>query len=145
MAPAAAPDMPVQIFQVSTLYGAATLAAALDAGQFGPRGSARRLLLLSHNAEIPETALRLETMTGYERIAARFDGTLDWNETIHPYHPAAWAPRPEEAPLWQRVLRTAWDLGTAPVELIVESIQVNPAKALAAPSPRAPCTSTRTA
>ncbi|MFF8839951.1 polysialyltransferase family glycosyltransferase [Streptomyces sp. NPDC015130] len=125
----------VQIFQVSTLYGAATLAAALDAGQFGPREDARRLLLISHNAEIPETALRLETMTGYERIAARFDGTLDWNETIHPYHPAAWAPRPEEAPLWQRVLRTAWDLGTARVELIVESIQVNPAKALAAAFP----------
>ncbi|WP_030222659.1 polysialyltransferase family glycosyltransferase [Streptomyces bikiniensis] len=122
---------PVQVFQVSTLYGAATLAAALDAGLFGPREDARRLLLVSHNAEIPETALRLEAMTGYDRIAARFDGVLDWNETIHPYHPAAWAPRPEEAPLWQRVLRTAWDLGDAPVELAVESIQVNPAKALA--------------
>ncbi|MFD3534612.1 polysialyltransferase family glycosyltransferase [Streptomyces sp. NPDC058664] len=132
---AAADPRPVQIFQVSTLYGAATLAASLDAGQFGPREDARRLLLISRNAEIPETALRLETMTGYERIAARFDGTLDWNETIHPYHPAAWAPRPEEAPLWQRVLRTAWDLGTAPVELIVESIQVNPAKALAGTFP----------
>ncbi|MEU7699066.1 polysialyltransferase family glycosyltransferase [Streptomyces sp. NPDC039028] len=126
---------PVQIFQVSTLYGAATLAASLDAGQFGPREDARRLLLISRNAEIPETALRMETMTGYERIAGRFDGVLDWNETIHPYHPAAWAPRPEEAPLWQRVLRTAWDLGGAPVELIVESIQVNPAKALAGAFP----------
>ncbi|MGW8352075.1 polysialyltransferase family glycosyltransferase [Streptomyces wedmorensis] len=125
----------VQLFQVSTLYGAATLAAALDAGRFGPREEARRLLLLSHNAEIPETALRLETMTGYGRIAARFDGTLDWNEAVHPYHPAGWAPRPEEAPLWQRVFRTAWDLGTGPVELIVESIQVNPAKALAGAFP----------
>ncbi|MFE3074059.1 polysialyltransferase family glycosyltransferase [Streptomyces sp. NPDC059247] len=135
-APAPAPDRrPVQIFQASTLYGAATLAAALDAGRFGPREDFRRLLLLSHNTEIPETALRLESMTGYARIARRFDGTLDWNETIHPYHPAAWAPRPEEAPLWQRVLRTAWDLGPAPVELVVESIQVNPAKALAGAFP----------
>ncbi|MFB7942525.1 polysialyltransferase family glycosyltransferase [Streptomyces sp. NPDC056049] len=124
--------LPVQIFQVSTLYGAATVAAAVDAGLYGAPGDARRLLLLSHNAEIPETALRLETMTGYARIAARFDGVLDWNRTIHPYHPAAWAPRPEETPLWQRVLRTAWDLGTARVDLIVESIQVNPAKALGA-------------
>ncbi|MGW0120049.1 polysialyltransferase family glycosyltransferase [Streptomyces sp. NPDC003327] len=136
MAPAAPDDRrPVQIFQVSTLYGAATVAAALDAGRYGPREDARRLLLLSHNAEIPETALRLESMAGYDRIAARFDGVLDWNETIHPYHPATWAPRPEEAPLWQRVLRTAWGLGTAPVELIVESIQVNPAKALAGAFP----------
>ncbi|MFB6841717.1 polysialyltransferase family glycosyltransferase [Streptomyces sp. NPDC056361] len=132
---AAADGRRVQLFQVSTLYGAATLAAALDAGRFGPREEARRLLLLSHNAEIPETALRLETMTGYGRIAARFDGVLDWNETIHPYHPAGWAPRPEEAPLWQRVLRTAWDLGAGPVELVVESIQVNPAKALAGAFP----------
>ncbi|MGW1009382.1 polysialyltransferase family glycosyltransferase [Streptomyces termitum] len=133
MAPAPLPDdRPVQIFQVSTLYGAATVAAAVDAGLYGELGTARRLLLLSHNAEIPETALRLETMTGYGRIAARFDGVLDWNATIHPYHPAAWGPRPEEAPLWQRVLRTAWDLGPGPVELIVESIQVNPAKALGA-------------
>ncbi|MEU8618831.1 polysialyltransferase family glycosyltransferase [Streptomyces sp. NPDC048623] len=123
---------PVQIFQVSTLYGAATVAAAIDAGRFGAPGGARRLLLVSNNAEIPETAVRMETMTGYEQVAGRFDGVLDWNEAVHPHHPSSWAPRPEEAPLWQRVLRTAWDLGTAPVELVVESIQVNPAKALAA-------------
>ncbi|MFF3313987.1 polysialyltransferase family glycosyltransferase [Streptomyces sp. NPDC003035] len=122
----------IQIFQVSTLYGAATLAAALDSGRFGAREDARRILLVSHNAEIPETALRLDAMTGYDRIVARFDETIDWNEAIHPHHPSSWAPRPEEVPLWQRVFRTAWGLADAPVELIVESIQVNPAKALAA-------------
>ncbi|MFD7323358.1 polysialyltransferase family glycosyltransferase [Streptomyces sp. NPDC059875] len=121
-----------QIFQVSTLYGAATLAAALDAGQFGAREDVRRILLVSNNAEIPETALRLDAMTGYDRIVTRFDETIDWNEAIHPHHPGSWAPRPEEVPLWQRVFRTAWGLGDAPVQLIVESIQVNPAKALAA-------------
>ncbi|MFE6104268.1 polysialyltransferase family glycosyltransferase [Streptomyces laurentii] len=129
---APADTRPVQIFQVSTLYGAATVAAALDAGRFGAPGEARRVLLVSNNAEIPETAVRLETMTGYERIATRFDEVVDWNEAVHPYHPSTWAPRPEESPLWQRVLRMAWRLGTVPVELIVESIQVNPAKALAA-------------
>ncbi|MGO4633268.1 polysialyltransferase family glycosyltransferase [Streptomyces sp. 2RAF24] len=122
----------IQIFQVSTLYGAATVAAAIDAGQFGAPGDARRLLLVSNNAEIPETALRLDAMTGYERIATRFDEVVDWNEAIQPHHPSSWSPRPEESPLWQRVFRTAWGLGTATVELVVESIQVNPAKALAA-------------
>ncbi|MFJ9809378.1 polysialyltransferase family glycosyltransferase [Streptomyces sp. NPDC101158] len=122
----------VQIFQVSTLYGAATVAAALDAGRFGAPGHARRLLLVANNAEIPETAVRIDSMTGYERIAARFDEVVDWNEAVHPHHPSSWAPRPEESPLWQRVLRTAWGLGSATVEVIVESIQVNPAKALAA-------------
>ncbi|MFF7180993.1 polysialyltransferase family glycosyltransferase [Streptomyces sp. NPDC008121] len=124
--------LPVQIFQVSTLYGAATVAAALDAGLFGARQDVRRLLLVSNNAEIPETALRLEEMTGYDRTAARFDDTVHWNDAIRPHHPGTWAPRPEEAPLWQRVFRTAWGLGAAPVHLVVESIQVNPAKALAA-------------
>ncbi|MFI8965300.1 polysialyltransferase family glycosyltransferase [Streptomyces sp. NPDC053493] len=130
--PTTDPTDRVQIFQVSTLYGAATVAAAVDAGQFGDPGHARRLLLVSNNAEIPETAVRLDAMTGYERIAARFDEVVDWNEAVHPHHPSSWAPRPEESPLWQRVLRTAWGLGSATVELVVESIQVNPAKALAA-------------
>ncbi|MFF5971527.1 polysialyltransferase family glycosyltransferase [Streptomyces sp. NPDC012769] len=122
----------VQIFQVSTLYGAATVAAAIDAGQFGGPGHARRLLLVSNNAEVPETAVRIDSMTGYERIATRFDEVIDWNEAVHPHHPSSWAPRPEEVPLWQRVLRTAWGLGSATVEVVVESIQVNPAKAIAA-------------
>ncbi|CAM5227851.1 hypothetical protein STENM327S_08725 [Streptomyces tendae] len=65
-----------QIFQVSTLYGAATLAAALDAGLFGPREEARRVLLVSNNAAIPETALRLDEMHGYERISA---GSIRWS------------------------------------------------------------------
>ncbi|MEU2157113.1 polysialyltransferase family glycosyltransferase [Streptomyces sp. NPDC019396] len=131
-----------QIFQVSTLYGAATLAAAIDVGQFGrpgpssrsgaAPGTIRRILLVSNNAEIPETAPRLDTMAGYERIAGRFDTVIEWNRTIRPNHPATWGPRPDETPLWQRALRTAWRLGSGPVELIVESIQVNPAKALAA-------------
>lgn len=122
-----------QIFQVSTLYGAATLAAALDAGQFGPGRDSHRILLVSNNAEIPETALRLEEMRGYGDIAARFDSVVDWNEAISPHHPSGWGPRPEETELWQRAFRLAWgiDPGT-PVDLAVESIQVNPARALAA-------------
>lgn len=109
-----------QIFQVSTLYGAATVAAALDAGRFGPH-DCRRVLLVSNNAEVPETSLRLDTMTGYDRIAARFDDVVDWNDAIRPHHPGSWGPRPEEVPLWQRAFRTAWDLGSGPVEVTVES------------------------
>lgn len=41
-----------QIFCASTLYGAATLAAALDAGLFGPAD--RRVLLITNNAANPE-------------------------------------------------------------------------------------------
>ncbi|MGC2999942.1 polysialyltransferase family glycosyltransferase [Streptomyces sp. G35A] len=122
-----------QIFQVSTLYGAATLAAALDAGLFGPREGARRVLLVSNNAAVPETALRLDEMHGYERIAGRFDSVISWNEAISPYHPSAWGPRGNDTTLWQRAFRLRWGIDERdPVELAVESIQVNPARALAA-------------
>ncbi|CAL9392474.1 hypothetical protein SUDANB6_01290 [Streptomyces sp. enrichment culture] len=131
-APAHGAPRKTQIFQVSTLYGAATLAAALDAGLFGPRGEARRLLLVSNNAAVPEAALRLDEMHGYARLAGRFDSVVDWNEAISPYHPSAWGPRGNDTALWQRAFRLAWDIDARdPVELAVESIQVNPARALA--------------
>ena len=117
-----------QIFMASTLYGAATLAAALDAGQFAPAD--RRLLLISNNAGIPETTPALDTMPGFEALRGRFDEVLSWNEAIAPLHPGGWQPRVEDVPLWERGLRLLWDLGDDLLELIVESIQVEPALAL---------------
>lgn len=125
-----------QIFMASTLYGAATLAAALDADRFAPAD--RRLLLLSNNAATPETTASLDTMPGFDRLRTRFDRVLSWNETISPFHPGGWSPRADDAPLWERYLRLLWGLGDSHVELIVESIQVNPALALAQVFPGAP-------
>ncbi|WP_326581389.1 alpha-2,8-polysialyltransferase family protein [Actinacidiphila glaucinigra] len=120
-----------QIFEVSTLYGAATLAAALDAGAFGPRTGTRRILLVSNNAPVPETVVQLSDMHGYRRIVTRFDEVVSWNEVIHPHRPSQWAPSEDESSIWQRLFRHSWGLGDVPVELVVESIQVNPARALA--------------
>ncbi|MCO4695462.1 alpha-2,8-polysialyltransferase family protein [Streptomyces sp. NPDC096538] len=125
--------MHTQIFQVSTLYGAATLAAALDAGLFGPRERSRRLLLVSQNAAVPETALRLDEMRGYAPLAGRFDEVVSWNEAISPYHPSAWGPRGNDTVLWQRAFRLLWGIAEREtVELAVESVQANPARALTA-------------
>ncbi|WP_407565327.1 polysialyltransferase family glycosyltransferase [Streptomyces sp. 184] len=121
-----------QIFEVSTLYGAATLAAALDAGQFGPRAGARRILLVANNAAVPETATQLSEMHGWTPVSARFDEVLDYNDEIRPHHPAAWHPKGGDAPLLQRLLRRAWDLGDGPLDLVVESVTAPPAKALVA-------------
>ncbi|WP_244177202.1 alpha-2,8-polysialyltransferase family protein [Streptomyces albus] len=126
---ASSPRGRTQIFVASTLYGAATLAAALDAGCFQPSG--RRLLLVSNNAATPETAPPLDTMPGFQPLRSRFDRVLSWNDTISPYHPSGWAPRPDDVPLWERQLRLLWGLGDDDVEVVVESIQVNPALALA--------------
>jgi len=118
-----------QIFLASTLYGAATLAAAIDAGSVGPAD--RRLLLVSNNAATPETTPAVDDMPGFERLRARFDRVLSWNETISPFHPGGWSPRQDDAPLWERHLRLLWNLGEDDIELILESIQVTPAAAIA--------------
>lgn len=75
-----------RIFCVSTLYGAATLAAALDAGLFEPTD--RRLLLVTNNAVNPETTPSVDAMPGFARIRERFDEVLSWNTTISPSTPA---------------------------------------------------------
>ncbi|KPC92083.1 hypothetical protein ADL27_28410 [Streptomyces sp. NRRL F-6602] len=131
--------MRTQLFFASTLYGAATLAAALDAGCFGPAD--QRLLLVSNNAAVPETTPALDAMPGFARLRGRFDRVLSWNETIRPFHPGGWSPRGDDAPLWERFLRDLWHLGDGPedeVSLVLESIQVDPALAVARLFPDAP-------
>ncbi|MEV6397798.1 alpha-2,8-polysialyltransferase family protein [Streptomyces sp. NPDC051907] len=118
-----------QIFFASSLYGAATLAAALDSGCFA--AADRRLLLVANNATTPETTPSLDEMTGFERLRGRFDDVVSWNEAIAPFHPGGWSPRADDAPMWERYLRLLWGLGDDRIELAVESIQVNPALAVA--------------
>ncbi|MEV0559154.1 polysialyltransferase family glycosyltransferase [Streptomyces sp. NPDC050597] len=117
--------MTTQIFLASTLYGTATLAAALDSDCFAPAD--RRILLVCNNTTTPETTPGVDEMPGFERLRERFDDVVSWNETISPFHPGGWAPRLDDVPIWERHLRLAWGLGDDPVELTVESIQVNPA------------------
>ncbi|EKX65142.1 hypothetical protein STRIP9103_06226 [Streptomyces ipomoeae 91-03] len=66
--------MTTQIFMASTLYGTATLAAALDTECFRP--ASRRILLISNNAATPETAPALDEMPGFERLRSRFDDVI---------------------------------------------------------------------
>ncbi|MER6954951.1 polysialyltransferase family glycosyltransferase [Streptomyces sp. NPDC000618] len=117
-----------RIFCVSTLYGAATLAAALDAGLFEPTD--RRLLLVANNAANPEITPSVDAMPGFARIRERFDEVLSWNETIAPFHPGGWSPRGDDIPLWERHIRLLWDLGEDDVRMAVESVHLNPALAL---------------
>ncbi|MFF9057538.1 polysialyltransferase family glycosyltransferase [Streptomyces sp. NPDC014882] len=125
-----------QIFCASTLYGVATLAAALDSGGFP--AADRRLLLVCNNTTTPETTPALDEMPGFAPLRDRFDAVLSWNAAISPFHPGAWAPRPDDAPLLERYLRLLWGLGDDRVELVLESIQVNPAQAIAQVFPGAP-------
>ncbi|MET9799462.1 polysialyltransferase family glycosyltransferase [Streptomyces sp. NPDC006368] len=129
--------MTTQIFLASTLYGAVTLAAALDSGCFHPAD--RRLLLVANTATTPETTVPLDRMPGFGPVSRRFDAVLSWNDTIAPFHPGGWTPRPDDIPLWERHLRLLWGLGDGErIELVVESIQVAPALTVAQLFPDAP-------
>ncbi|MFJ8657957.1 polysialyltransferase family glycosyltransferase [Streptomyces sp. NPDC093795] len=127
-----------QIFCASTLYGAVTLAAAVDSGCFGTAD--RRILLVTNNAAVPETTPALDEAEGFDRLRGRFDSVLSWNETISPLHPGGWTPRASDLPLLQRHLRKLWNLGDDRVELALESLQVTPALAIAQLLPDAPIT-----
>ncbi|MFF4763695.1 alpha-2,8-polysialyltransferase family protein [Streptomyces sp. NPDC001292] len=125
-----------QIFCASTLYGAATLAAAIESDCF-PEAD-RRLLLVCNNAATPEIAPAVDEMPGFAPLRDHFDGVLSWNEAIRPFHPGAWSPRPDDFPLFERHLRLLWDLGDDRVSLVMESLQVNPALAIAQSFAEAP-------
>ncbi|WP_217236871.1 alpha-2,8-polysialyltransferase family protein [Streptomyces sp. AC555_RSS877] len=118
-----------QIFCASTLYGAATLAAAVDSDLFAEPD--RRVLLVFNNSATPETTPALDEMPGFEPLRSHFDDVLSWNEAISPFHPGSWTPRPDDVPLFERYLRLLWDLGDDRVELVLESIQVTPALTVA--------------
>ncbi|MFF7448640.1 MULTISPECIES: polysialyltransferase family glycosyltransferase [unclassified Streptomyces] len=123
------PSRTTQIFCASTLYGVATLAAALDSDLFD--GAERRVLLVFNNSATPETTPALDEMPGFAPLRDRFDAVLSWNAAIHPFHPGAWTPRTDDIPLLERYLRLLWDLGDDRVELVLESIQVTPALTVA--------------
>jgi hypothetical protein len=118
-----------QIFCASTLYGVATLAAAIDSDLFEEPD--RRVLLVFNNSATPETTPALDEMPGFEPLRSHFDAVLSWNEAIRPFHPGAWAPRADDIPLFERYLRLLWGLGDDRVSLVLESIQVAPALTVA--------------
>ncbi|MFF5704059.1 polysialyltransferase family glycosyltransferase [Streptomyces sp. NPDC012794] len=118
-----------RIFAASTLYGAMTVAAAIDAGQLG-HDDRERILLVCNNVDIPEVATPLHQMPGAAAVLARFHRVVYWNDLIYPFHPALWSPRDEDAPLWRTVMAEKIGIRPGPLELVVESIQVKPAQAL---------------
>lgn len=119
--------MTTQVVLASTAFGLATVVAALEDGTFG--GADRRILVVSNNATLPELAPDLTEVAGAEGLLARFDAVHSLNAAIAPQHPSAWRPRPVDLPILERFLRREWRL-TGDLQLVVESIWVNPAMAL---------------
>lgn len=119
-----------QLFYASTLFGAMTLAAAIDDGRFGPRDG-RRILLVSNNAAIPEITPALDEAPAFAALRPRFDEIHSWNEIVAPLHPSDWKARVVEVPMLSRLLGSHLSLDDGVSELVVESIAVPPARTLA--------------
>ncbi|NAS20717.1 hypothetical protein GT755_03350 [Herbidospora sp. NEAU-GS84] len=118
-----------QVFHASRFFGAMSLAAAVDAGAFGPPGAAERVLIVTNNAAVPEAALGLDEAPGFGALRDRFDRIVSWNEIIAPLHPSDWKPRSIETPMLGRLLQKAMGLEHIE-EMVLESVIVPPARAL---------------
>ncbi len=123
-------DVTTQVVTASTLFGAATVAAAWDAGVL-PRRE-RTVLVVQHNVPAPETTDDFTAGPAFAALADRFDAVVAWNDVVTPYHPKEWKPRPADVPLWERLLRERWGLGDGPLEIVGESVATPPTGALVA-------------
>lgn len=126
----------IQLVMASTLYQVASLAAMVDHGALDGLGMsnepvARRVLVLADGSQRPEVTTPIQDAAGFEELASRFDAVVDLGALVWPRRPRQFNPRPEELLMWQRLLRSHWNLGTERVELVLESLQVTPAAALA--------------
>jgi hypothetical protein len=129
----------IQLVVASTLFGAASAAAAVDAGLLGPRDR-ERVLLVVNNAVAPELTPAVDDIPGAEPVLARFDRVVHLTGLIAPTHPSEWKPGTRELPMLEILLRHYWGLGDGPVEIVCESIWVNPAQSLARVFHAAPVT-----
>lgn len=119
----------IQLVQASTYFQLASLAAMVDAGLLPPAD--RRMLVLAGGSQMPEITVPLRESPGFELLASRFDDVVDLAELLWPRRCQQFNPRSEDLPLLETLLRHRWGLGQEPVSLVLESIQVNPARALA--------------
>ncbi|WP_418276181.1 polysialyltransferase family glycosyltransferase [Isoptericola jiangsuensis] len=121
-------EVSCQVVTASTLFGAATVAAAWDSGAL-PRRE-RTVLVVQHNVTVPEASDDFTHGPAFAALADRFDAVVAWNDVVAPYHPKEWSPRDDDAPLWERLLRVRWELGDGPLELVGESVATSPTAAL---------------
>jgi len=120
----------IQLFALHSAYGLMTAAAAVDRGMLG--AAEQRILVPMNTAAVPETAIDLEKVSRLASLRARFDRVEPLNPLIDPRHPTRWTPDEQDQPLLERLLRRAWGLGDADLELFVQSPQVAPALTLMA-------------
>jgi len=119
----------IALIEASSYFQLASLAAMADAGLLPDADE--RVLVLANGSQVPELTTPLDQVPGFEKLAARFDRVVDFAALAAPRRPSQFNPREDELHIFERLLRSAWDLGSEPLTLVLESVQVNPARALA--------------
>jgi hypothetical protein len=119
-----------QIFVASTFFGAMNLAAAIDEGHFGSRSDHLRTLLVTTNSWIPESTTPWSELPGALPLLERYDQVADWNAVVAPFHPSTFTNFGEPT-VTSRWLASTMRLADEPIQLVVESIHVPPARTLA--------------
>ncbi|MFI8633022.1 polysialyltransferase family glycosyltransferase [Microbacterium sp. NPDC077663] len=116
-----------QIFVLNSAYGLMTAVAAMDAGAI-PASPSGRILIAVNAAIIPEAAPGIVDAPELATLRARFDRVVDLNELLAPERPPHWRVTANEGPVLERLLRQAWGIGDADVELFLQSPQVAPSR-----------------
>lgn len=128
-----------QVFVLNSAYGLMTAVAALDAGTI-PESRGMRILLTVNAAVIPEAVPDLGDAPHLRGLLARFDRVESLNALLAPTSPTSWHPDPDDLPVFERLLRRAWQIGDESVELFLQSPQVTPSRTLFALFPGAEVT-----
>lgn len=119
----------IQLLVASSNFQLLCLAAMIDTGALP--AAEDRVLVLANGSLTPELTVPLDESPGFETLASRFDKVVDLGALTSPRRAGAFNPSAEELVTYERLLRQAWGLGSEQLMLVVESIQVNPAQALA--------------
>lgn len=118
-----------QLVIASTFFQCLTLVAAIDAGAL-PEAD-ERILVLADGSQTPELTVPLVEQDGFAVVASRFDRVVDLAALLDPLRPVQFSPRLDEHPVWERLLRSHWQLGDGPVQVVMDFVQVDPAFSLA--------------
>ena len=118
-----------QIVVASTFFQCLSLVAAVNANAL-PNAD-ERILVLADGSRAPELTVPLAEQEGFAVVRSRFDRVVDLAALVYPRRPVQFAPRTDEYPIWERLLRSHWRLGPGPVQVVLDFVQVNPGYSLA--------------
>lgn len=118
-----------QVFVLNSAYGLMTAAAAIDAGTVPP-AAGPRILLTVNAAVVPEAVPDLADTPHLHSLLARFDRVESLGALLAPTPPTQWAPDVNDLPVFERLLRRAWQIGDGPLELFLQSPQVAPSRTM---------------